>query len=551
MGFSHLAGWMTIVFAVFDLKIKIIGRYHHKAILLTLLITVSWTVPAFSSEPAIIPWPKSVTSHSGSFRLNTCRGIAATDAAKSSAVYLQDILRTAGLDIELSHRDDGGKGLIKLIVSDQFNAKCVEAYRLNVEQDQITIEARGPAGVFYGVQSLLQLLPPEVYGRSKSASTWTVPAVEIDDAPRFIWRGLMIDISRHFFGKTALTKVLDRMAMHKLNTLHLHLTDNTGWRIEIVGYPKLTQIAAKGDYSDPSRTAQFLSRQDIKELIDYAAVRNIQIVPEIDMPGHARAAARAYPEFFDGDATFNPGNPKTFEFVQDILGQVAELFPSAYLHFGGDEVREHHWNDMPGMREFMAMHDCRNLHEVEAYFDRSVADFLVSKGKTPIGWDEVAGCGVNSQTVIQWWRGRQPEVRDKAIKDGFRLIISPADPVYLDYSNAMGEPGAPGEGNDNGPNSLEAIYNWEPIPDEFSTEECSRVLGVEAAVWTEYIETERYMEYMTFPRLAALAEVAWSPKKSRNQKQFLDRVDVQCHRYEALDINYRIPGDLDARYIRH
>ena len=432
-----------------------------------------------------------------------------------------------------------------------------EGYRLRVSDDRVDLAAGGPAGLFYGLQTLLQLLPPQVYERTPGSlrtETLAVPAVEIVDRPRFRWRGLMIDVSRHFFSKAQLIKTIDAMAMHKLNVLHLHLTDDPGWRLEIEGYPRLTEVGAIGDRTNPDGPERlYFSREDIREIVAHASRNHIMVVPEIDMPGHSMAAARSYPEFFDGHKTFNPAKEESYAFVRGVLTEVMELFPGGYLHFGGDEVREHRWAEMPEMRAFMESNGYKNFKEVEGHFDRFVADFIVGSGFTPIGWDEIVEFDVHPNTIVQWWLHLRPETRDSAIRKGHRVIISPTNYLYFDYPQGPGEPGAPWEGNDNGPNSFELIHQWEPVPDYYSPEEESQILGLQANLWTEFIRSNEYYEYMIFPRLSALAEIAWSPKGAKDLDDFKRRLAVQCQRYEALGLKYRVFGDWpsDFSYLTH
>ena len=531
-------------------KLSICGLTTYSAFLSVAFFYASCS--AQSSQLAIIPQPTSVRVGESTVLLSDFDTIVCQEEGQQVATFLKEFLYSAGLETETVTDSVTDRHEIRLILSEDMASDSDEAYSVSVRKHHIIIEGSNSAGLFYGVQTLLQLLPAEVYDRRIGNTQWRIPFVEIQDEPRFEWRGLMVDLSRHFFPKDSLIEILDLMAMHKLNRLHLHLTDDPGWRIQIDAYPELTDIGAQGDMSSPQSGEQkFLTKQDLRELIAYAAERHIQIIPEIDMPGHAGAAARAYPEFFDGKHTFNPGNPDTFRFVETVLGEVIDLFPAPYVHFGGDEVRNHRWDNLPEVHSFMQRNKYKTMRQVEAHFDRFVVDLLIRKGRKPIGWDEIAGFGVDKEAVVQWWRGRQPEILAQAVKDGYRVIISPANHVYLDYANALGEPGAPWEGNDNGPNTLELIYVWEPVPDSFNEQEEALVLGVEACVWTEFIKSEEYLQFMVFPRLAALADVAWRPKGNHDLKAFLVHMEVQCRRYEALGVNYRIPGEYPVKYMRH
>jgi hexosaminidase len=262
-------------------------------------------------------------------------------------------------------------------------------------------------------------------------------------------------------------------------------------------------------------------------------------VPEIEMPGHAGAAARAYPEFFDPSGTFNPGKPETYEFIRGVLTEVARVFPAPYIDFAGDEVGDDTWKDNPDVIRLKAEKGLKTTKEVEAYFGSKVVDIIRSLGKRPMAWDEQAEAGAPKDVVIQWWRKGRPDVLNAAAKAGYEMVMSPVDQVYFDYHQGPGEPGAPWEGNDNGPTSIAKILAWEPVPESFTPDESARVLGIEAAVWTEFIRTDRYLEFMTFPRLLAFAEVAWRPRGTRDEKEFTGRLEPHIEILRAKGINAR------------
>ena len=343
---------------------------------------------------------------------------------------------------------------------------------------EVRIEASDPRGLFYGAQTLRQLVTTGVR-RPRS-----VPAVDISDAPRFRWRGLLIDVGRHFFGKQTLFKIIDEMAAYKLNVLKLHLTDYEGWRLEIPAYPKLTQVGSLVDGKP-----QYFTTADMREIVQYAAERHIMVVPEIEMPGHAGAAARSYPEFFNPDGgAFNPANPKTYDFVRGVLTEVARLFPAPYLHFGGDEVGDETWKGMADVDRLKAEQGLKTNQDVQAYFGRKVVGIIESLGKRPMAWDEQVEAHAPKSVVIQWWRRDRPDVLTAAANDGYDLVMSPADQLYFDYHQGPGEPGAPWEGNKGGPQSIAKILAWEPVPGRLHAGSSRlRVLGIEAAVWTEFI----------------------------------------------------------------
>jgi hexosaminidase len=355
---------------------------------LAVLILALLPANARAAHPALIPMPSSVEWRDGDFRLSTNTGVQGQGGAAATAAYLS---RALGLKKGLE-----GKAQIRLaLVSDQV-IRGREAYRLTVRRNEVRIEASHPKGLFYGAQTLLQLV-----GKS-SLGARTIPAVEIRDAPRFRWRGLLVDVSRHFFGKQMLLRIIDEMAAYKLNVLKLHLTDYPGWRIEIPGYPKLTEIGAEGDNTHPeSKVRQFFSTKEMREIVAYAADRHIMVVPEIEMPGHAGAAARAYPEFFDPSGTFNPGKPETYDFIRGVLTEVARVFPAPYIDFAGDEVGDETWKDNPDVIRLKAEKGLKTTKDVEAYFGAKVVDIIKSLGKRPVAWDEQAEAGAPKDVVIR------------------------------------------------------------------------------------------------------------------------------------------------------
>jgi hexosaminidase len=492
---------------------------------LLILLALCLGAPAAAAPPALIPMPLAAVWHDGEVRIGADTVVEGRGEAASTADYLA---RELGLK---SKR--GGPSRIQLSLVPTSKIANPEGYYLRATGNEVLIEASDPRGLFYGAQTLRQLVT------TKSASR-TVPNVEINDSPRFRWRGLLIDLGRHFFGKQTLFKIIDEMAAYKLNALKLHLTDYQGWRLEIPAYPKLTQVGSLVDGKP-----QYLTTADVREIVHYAAERHIMVVPEIEMPGHAGAAARSYPEFFNktGDA-FNPANPKTYDFVRGVLAEVARLFPAPYVDFAGDEVGDA-WEGMADVDRLKAEHGLKTSNDVQAYFGRRVVAIIEGLGKRPMAWDDQVDAHAPNSVVIQWWRRDKPEVLKTAAKEGHDLVISPADQLYFDYHQGPGEPGAPWEGNKGGPQSIGKMLAWEPIPGDFTPEESSRVLGIEACVWTEFIATERYLQFMTFPRLLALSEIAWRPKGQRDEAEFTKRLEPHIEALRARGINAR-RGEWDA-----
>jgi hexosaminidase len=473
------------------------------------------------AHPALIPMPTAVSWHEGSVPVGAGTVVEGRGKAAATAAYLA---REMGLK-------QGGPGTSRIRLSLVPAARIVnaEGYRLRASGNEVLIEASDPRGLFYGAQTLRQLL-----------SNGSVPSVDISDTPRFRWRGLLIDLGRHFFGKQTLFKIIDEMAAYKLNSLKLHLTDYEGWRIEIPAYPKLTEVGSLVDGKP-----EYLTTADVQDIVRYAAERHIMVVPEIEMPGHAGAAARSYPEFFNktGDS-FNPANPKTYDFIRGVLTEVARLFPAPYLDFAGDEVGDA-WNGMADVERLKAEHGLKDSTDVQAYFGRKVVGIIESLGKRPMAWDEQVEAQAPKSVIIQWWRRDRPDVLTEAANKGHDLVISPADQLYFDYHQGPGEPGAPWEGNKGGPQSISKMLAWEPVPATFTAQQEAHVLGIEACVWTEFIETERYLQFMTFPRLLALAEIAWRPKGARDEAEFNARLEPHIAALRAKGINAR-SGEGDA-----
>lgn len=493
-------------------------RYErYLAILLLLLGSGS----AVAARPALIPMPSSVEWHDG--QVDLANAVAnGRGAAAPTAEYLTRQLGLKPADHAASH--------IRLKIVPASRVPDPEGYHLRAANSQVLIEASDPRGLFYGAQTLRQLV-----------TNGSVPNVEISDAPRFQWRGLLVDLARHFFGKEALFKIIDEMAAYKLNVLKLHLTDYEGWRLEIPAYPKLTEVGSLVDGKP-----QFLTRADVREIVEYAAARHIIVVPEIEMPSHSGAAARSYPEYFNKDGSaFNPANPKTYDFIRRVLAEVARQFPAPYLDFAGDEVGEDSWKGMADVDQLKAAQGLKTIGDVQGYFGRKVVGIIESLGKRPMAWDEQVEAHAPSSVIIQWWRRDRPDVLKTAAVAGHELVISPADQLYFDYHQGEGEPGAPWEGNKGGPQSIAKMLAWEPVPDGFTPAESAHVLGIEACVWTEFISTERYLQFMTFPRLLALAEVAWRPKGPRDEKEFEERLAPHIELLRAKGINAR-RGEWDA-----
>lgn len=397
-----------------------------------------------------------------------------------------------------------------------------EGYRLRLSEGAVEIEGHCPAGVFHGVQTLRQLLP----SGSEPNDELNIPGVEIFDFPRFSWRGFMLDESRHFFGKEYVRKILDWMALLKLNRFHWHLTDEPAWRIEIKAYPRLAEIGASGSWSDPEAPPAFYSQDDIREIVAYAAERHIVIIPEIDMPGHATAANRAYPEFSGGGSqrlpefTFNPGREETYAYLETILDEVMDLFPGPWLHFGGDEVHygNEQWATNPDVQSLMRKHGLPDLKAVEFHFIKRMADFIVRRGRTPVGWDETVDSSIAPESAaVMWWRHDRPEALATALRKGYATILCPRIPCYFDFvQHGSHQWGRRWQGDFG---TVEGLYRY---PDEaiIGADACRHIIGISGNLWTERVKGAARADFMIFPRLFALAEAGWTHDSEKNLESF-------------------------------
>ena len=429
----------------------------------------------------------------------------------------------------------------------------IEDYHLNVTPDGVLIEAAAPNGLFYGVQTLIQLMPPS----PKQQTEIIIPAVEIRDSPRFSWRGLQLDVSRHFLPKSFILKFLDEMAMHKLNTFQWHLADDQGWRIEIKKYPRLTEIGSirtrtiKGHLAnstgiDTLSNSGYYTQNEVREIVAYAAERYISVIPEIGMPGHALAALAAYPELGCTGVPYEvagrwgifsdvycPGKEGTYIFLNDVISELAAIFPGKYFHIGGAECPDTRWDKCTDCESRMKNDSLSTTRELQNYFVRRISKMLVPLGKEAIGWDEILKDTLLSKSVVMSWHGEESVIASAARK--IHTVVTPVKRYNFDQyqGNPAKEPLAVG-----GLITLEQVYNFDPVPKGLNVKEARYILGVQGNIWTPYMKTPLLVEYMTFPRAAALAEVAWSPKASLNYPWFKKRMLAQLKRYDAEEITY-------------
>lgn len=521
---------------------------------------------------AIIPEPVSVKQGSGSFKLPATVVIeaGAQPELKQTVAIVKDRLSAiAGSKVSVVNASPDAT--IRFVLN-KTNDVAIgkEGYRLSVTAKNIVITANKSAGIFYGVQSLLQLFPKEIESKTPAKNVqWTVPVVEITDVPRFGWRGLMFDVSRHFFTKAEVKQFIDDMVRYKYNLLHLHLTDDEGWRLEIKGLPKLTEVGAWnvkkigyfGTFSaptpdEPKDFGGFYTQEDIKELVKYAKDRFVDILPEIDVPGHSLAAVVSYPElsctpeantyrvrsgeeimdWSHGappiamvDNTLCPANEKVYEFLDKVMTQVAELFPFEYIHVGGDECPKNFWEKTDAIKQLMQREGLKTMEEVQSYFEKRLEKIVESKGKKFMGWDEILEGGLAPSAAVMSWRGVKGGI--EAAKMKHDVVMSPTTYAYLDYmqSDPVIEPRIYASLR------LNKAYEFEPVPDGVDAQ---YIKGGQANLWTEQVYNMRHQQYMTWPRGFAIAESLWSPKEKKNWNHFFSKVEKHFERFDVAEMKY-------------
>ena len=402
-----------------------------------------------------------------------------------------------------------------------------ESYEIRIRRRHIVVRSSDDAGRFYALKTLGQM-----------ARTGEMHIGTVKDGPRYPWRGFLLDEARHFHGKEKVKQLLDIMAEYKLNRFHWHLSDNQGWRIEIKAYPELTSIGAVGCNSDSQAPAKYYTQEDIKEIVEYAAERFIEVIPEIDMPGHSGASARSIPGIAGGSGTLNPASEETYTVMGAVIRELSALFPSRWFHIGGDEVQSKAWTSIPEVAELMAREHLETVSDVQGWFGRRVADTLLFYGKSIAGWDDIAEYGLPSdQALVIWWKARRPEDLDRDIKAGYRTIISPEQPFYLDYCQETWHKYGFLSWRERY-NRMEDLYRF-PLKDD------PHVCGVQSNLWTEYVHNAERLDYMAFPRLIALAEKAWTREENMDYDDFLRRLDYVYEYLDSKGIRYydsRDPG---------
>jgi len=506
-----------------------------------------------NKEINIIPKPLDIDIKVGEFVLdNQVKIIINTDnEIHNIANYLKEnIKKITNPELEIAENQEGKQIYLKINKADTLGN---EGYSLLVEGNKIVISSSGKNGIFYGVQSLMQLF----FSSKTESGTFEIPNLKIIDKPKFKWRGMHLDVCRHFFPKEFVLKYIDMLAYHKMNVFHWHLTEDQGWRIEIKKYPKLHEIGSQrnetviakewGTY-DGVPYGGYYTQEDIKEIVKYAQQRYITIVPEIEMPGHSMAALASYPELGCTGGPYKvattwgvfndvycAGNENTFEFLENVLSEVMQLFPSEYIHIGGDECPKKQWEQCEKCQNRIAKEGLKNEHELQAYFIRRMEKFINSKGRQIIGWDEILEGGLAPNASVMSWRGVEGGI--EAANMNHNVVMSPGTHCYFDhFQDTVNEPLAIG-----GFTNLEKVYSYNPIPDELSADKRKYILGCQANLWTEYIATTDYAEYMALPRACALAEVCWLPKDKKNYDDFQKRMTKHYKFLELYGYNYCLP----------
>ncbi|WP_310568489.1 beta-N-acetylhexosaminidase [Gemmatimonas sp.] len=521
-------------------------------------------MPADSSTYAIIPRPVVLTPKSGAFTL-TARTVVHADPAFTGVArrFARDVADPTGFDLTVVRRATAGSAVAGGIALIRTPALGPEAYTLDVTPAGVVIKASAPAGAFYGLETLKQLLPAAIYREAPLGNTmWRAAAVHVEDAPRFAWRGSHLDVARHFESKEFVKKYIDLLARHKMNRFHWHLTEDQGWRIEIKKYPLLTELGScreqtlvgpyitnpKPSNFDGKRHCGFYTQDDVREVVAYAADRMITVVPEIEMPGHAQAAIHAYPQLSSrpdsspgvmqvwgvSDFILNPTD-STVAFMQDVLTEVLALFPGPYIHIGGDEAGKAQWKANPQIQARIKALGLKDEHEMQSWFIRQMDTFLTARGRRMIGWDEILEGGLAENATVMSWRGMAGGIA--AAKANHDVVMAPGSHTYFDHYQSRDkakEPLAIG-----GFTPIDSVYAFEPVPPQLTADEAKHVLGAQAQLWAEYMPNAKHVEYMAYPRMVALSEVLWSAKVRRDFANFKSRLPTHLARLDALDVNYR------------
>ncbi|MEI6865822.1 beta-N-acetylhexosaminidase [Flavicella sp.] len=524
----------------------------------------------------IIPKPSTLEVLKGRFLIDDNTKIVGDSSLITEGDYLAEMLSlSSGENIKFDPKSDNGNIILKIDDAITNN----EGYELKVAYNEIIISGKTSKGVFYGIQTLRQLMPASIESKDGLTKELTIPAVSIKDSPRYLYRGMHLDVARHFFPVSFVKKYIDLIAMHKMNAFHWHLTEDQGWRIEIKKYPKLTEVGAwrngtivghhPGTSNDQKKYGGFYTQEDIKEIVKYASERHVTVIPEIELPGHGGAAIASYPflSCFPNEPTkiykdmgsikgkelqangtpkivyetwgviddvFCAGQEETFEFLENVLAEIIPLFPAQYIHIGGDECPKGNWKKCSKCQQTMVEKGLKNEHELQSYFIQRMEKYINSKGKKIIGWEEILEGGLAPNATLMSWRGTKGGIT--AAKQKHDVIMTPKQYCYFDYYQSKdreNEPLAIG-----GLTTVFQVYSYNPAPEELTQEEQKYILGVQGNVWTEYMETTDSVEYMLLPRMTALSEVVWSSEEGKNWNDFQQRLNYISKRYDVMDLNY-------------
>ena len=515
-------------------------------IILILLISIKFNLCGVESRKiAIIPRPQLIEQTTGVFNVSITTSINLSENLSFRAKQLKGYLEPAlGFDLLVSHKS-GQKNNIELRLDKTLGRLGNEGYLLQITPDKILLTAFQDKGIFYGIQTLRQLLPRQILREAKAIGVnWEIPCMKIEDVPRFNWRGLMLDCSRTFISKEQIKRYLDALSFFKMNVLHMHLTDDQGWRIEIKKYPEMTKIASifHESFQEPKEYEGYYSQEDMRELIEYGAQRNIEIVPEIEMPGHSSEVFAAFPQFsckgdtakihpfFKGPTVHNEifcaGNDETFVFLQNVLDEISALFPSQYIHIGGDEAPKAHWKTCPKCQKRILDEGLKDENELQSWFVKRIEKYLTKKGKRLIGWDEITEGGLSPTATVMYWRGWEKDVPAKVAQLGNNMIMTPTAYSYFDYPNNK--------------ITTENIYFVNPVPQGFSLEQSEKVQGVQANFWSHIDRTPPAIDRQLFPRLIALSEIAWTQNENKDWNEFNVRLGKIEQSLDIMGINYFI-----------
>lgn len=525
---------------------------------------------SFAQEVNIIPQPVKVVKNAGNFVINAQTSLVVTNKEDNATATFLNSYLSDYYGFKLPVVKKARKNYIKLGSLKNIAGLKGEGYSLISDKNGVEIIGNSPIGTFYGMQTLIQLLPTE------KSNSLAIASVTVKDEPRFAYRGAMLDVGRHFFSVAFVKKYIDYLALHKLNYFHWHLTEDQGWRIEIKKYPKLTEIGSKrngsiigrypGKGSDNTPEGGFYTQEEVKDIVKYASDRFITVIPEIEMPGHSSAAIAAYPELscFPNEKTNLPANmisdkskqemangrnkivqetwgvhadifvpsENTFKFLEDVLDEVIALFPSKYIHIGGDEAPKDAWKKSEFCQKIIKEKGLKDEHGLQSYFIQRIEKYVNGRGRTIIGWDEILEGGLAPNAIVMSWQGEAGGIA--AAKENHHVIMTPGSHVYLDHSQTKNEK----EVTIGGFLPLETVYGYEPIPKELNEQQAKYVLGAQANVWTEYMANPAKVEYMIFPRLSALSEVLWSSKESKNWTEFQTKIETMKKRYNMWGANY-------------